>query len=75
MYYFFVIYYFLGMSVNVYSQEPFRCIVATDGTGTHTSIQAAIDACPDNERSLIFVKNGLYEERVSIGSKDVDQAK
>ena len=65
----------LGMSVNVYSQEPFRCIVATDGTGTHTSIQAAIDACPDNERSLIFVKNGLYEERVSIGSKDVESSK
>jgi pectin methylesterase-like acyl-CoA thioesterase len=49
--------------------QPFRFIVAVDGSGTHTTVQSAIDACPDNERSIIFVKNGNYPEQVSIGSK------
>lgn len=55
--------------------QPFRYVVAADGSGTHTSVQAAIDACPDNQRSLIFIKNGVYEERVSVGSKAAPSAK
>lgn len=58
------------LCVKSHAENPFRCVVATDGSGTHTSIQSAINDCPDNERSLIFVKDGLYEERISIGSKD-----
>lgn len=49
--------------------QPFRFIVAADGSGTHTTVQSAIDACPDNERSIVFVKNGTYTEQVSIGTK------
>lgn len=60
---------FLSVSVVVYSQ-PFRAVVASDGSGTHTSVQAAINDCPDGERSLIFIKNGTYNEQISIGSKD-----
>jgi pectinesterase len=29
---------------------PFRYVVAQDGSGDYTSIQAAITACPDNKR-------------------------
>ena len=61
---------FFFSSILVLAQ-PFRYIVATDGSGTHSSVQAAIDACPDNERSVIFVKNGTYYGQTSIGSKSV----
>lgn len=43
-------------------------IVAKDGSGDFTSIQAAIDAAPANRTSpwVIYVKNGKYREKVSI---------
>lgn len=49
--------------------NPFRYIVAKDGSGDFTTIQAAINACPDGERSIIFVKNGTYSEQVTLGTK------
>lgn len=49
--------------------QPFNFIVANDGSGTDASIQSAIDKCPDNVRSIIFIKNGTYNEQVSLGSK------
>ena len=42
--------------------------VAPDGSGDYTSIQAAIDDCksfPD-QRITVFVKNGVYQEKVTI---------
>ncbi len=55
-------------SVNITAKDqPFTCIVASDESGTHTSVQAAIDACPEGEiRSLIFIKNGIYKEMVNV---------
>lgn len=43
-------------------------IVAADGSGDHTSVQAAIDAAPANaiKPYLIFVKNGRYNEHIDI---------
>jgi len=43
-------------------------IVAKDGTGNFTTIQAAIDSVPSNssKRTVIFVKNGTYKEVVTI---------
>jgi len=55
--------------------QPFRFIVAADGSGTHTTVQLAIDACPDNERSLIFVKNGTYYGQIYLGTKTVASTK
>lgn len=48
--------------------NPFDAVVAQDGSGDFTSVQAAIDAAPDSlaEPYLIFVKNGAYEEQVVI---------
>jgi pectinesterase len=43
-------------------------IVAKDGTGDFTTLQAAIDACPNNQHKTIGVKAGTYEEKVMIGS-------
>ena len=45
-------------------------IVAKDGSGGYTSIQKAIDACkafPDS-RITIFVKNGIYKEKLVVPS-------
>ena len=48
----------------------FDAVVAQDGTGNYTTIQAAIDAAPTGRTIpyLIFVKNGEYEELVKIPS-------
>jgi pectin methylesterase-like acyl-CoA thioesterase len=66
----------LLLCISVYGNaQLFKYIVATDGTGNFTSIQAAIDACADNERSIIFVKNGTYSEQVTLGTKSTASAK
>lgn len=57
------------------AQQPFRYIVAADGSGDFTTIQAAIDACPEGAQSIIFIKNGTYNEQVTIGSKTVVSTK
>jgi len=50
------------------ASNPYHAVVAKDGSGDFTSIQAAIDAAPDSLEApyLIFVKNGSYEEQVVI---------
>lgn len=64
----------LGISFFANAQA-FTYIVAADGTGTHTTVQAAIDACPEGLRSIIFIKNGTYNEQVTLGSKTVASTK
>lgn len=54
-------------SVNA-SSQVFKYVVATDSTGDFTSIQSAINACPNNARSIIFIKNGTYNEQVTLGT-------
>ncbi len=46
----------------------FNAVVAKDGSGTYTSVQAAVDAAPSGRTApwLIFVKNGAYEEQVVV---------
>jgi len=48
--------------------KAFDIIVAKDGSGDYTSIQAAINAVPVNSatRTLIYVKKGIYSEKISI---------
>jgi pectin methylesterase-like acyl-CoA thioesterase len=57
------------------SAQPFRFVVAADGTGDFITVQAAINACPDNERSLIFVKNGTYYGQTYLGTKTAPSTK
>ena len=66
-----------GMEVNFTTMvrpEPlarvFDAVLALDGSGDFTSLQAAIDAMPVNRTApwLIFVKNGYYDELVRIPS-------
>lgn len=48
--------------------KVFDAIVAKDGSGDYTTVQAAIDAAPASQIKpwLIFVKNGEYNEHVDI---------
>lgn len=66
---------FAGTSIQFTTMERpqpearvFDAVVAADGSGDYTTVQAAIDAAPANRVSpwLIFVKNGEYEELVII---------
>ncbi|MBC2605577.1 pectinesterase family protein [Pelagicoccus albus] len=56
-------------SSPLYGDEP-DFVVALDGSGDFTSIQAAIDAVPEfrKQRTIIYVKPGLYEERLTLAS-------
>lgn len=45
-------------------------IVAQDGTGNYSSVQAAINAAPTNLTTpyIIYIKNGRYREKITIPS-------
>jgi pectinesterase len=44
-----------------------KYIVAKDGSGNFSSIQQALNAiCSNNEKSIIFIKNGIYNEKLFI---------
>ena len=45
-------------------------VVAKDGSGNYTTIQAAIDAAPTSRTApyIIYIKNGKYSEKVNIPS-------
>lgn len=50
------------------AKRLFDAIVAADGTGNYTSIQAAVDAMPEGRTKpwLVFVKKGTYDEAVLV---------
>ncbi|MDF2189560.1 pectinesterase family protein [Paraflavitalea sp. CAU 1676] len=45
-------------------------VVAKDGSGHYTSLQAAIDAAPTGRTTpfIIYIKNGIYKEKINIPS-------
>jgi len=49
---------------------PVTKVVAKDGSGDYTTVQAAFEAVPDNYTGTytIFVKNGIYKEKDSLAS-------
>lgn len=53
-------------------QQPdariYDAVVAQDGTGDYTTVQAAIDAAPKNRVKpwLVFIKEGTYNEHVDL---------
>ena len=56
-----------GLSIGVARAQSFVSVVAADGSGQYTSVQAAVDACPSGTgRHVIFIKNGTYAERVNL---------
>lgn len=55
-------------AVSTGNHSFFHAIVATDGSGDYETVQAAVDAAPENLKTpwLIFVKNGSYKECVVV---------
>lgn len=45
-------------------------VVAQDGSGNYTTVQAALDAVPKNNRLpiTIYIKNGIYKEKLHLDS-------
>jgi pectinesterase len=61
----------LWVCVGLFAQQTgykYDYIVAQDGTGDFTTIQEAFNATPDlrNKRTVIFVKNGTYKEKLYL---------
>lgn len=45
-------------------------VVAQDGSGNYTTVQAAINAAPTGRTApyIIFIRNGVYKEKISVPS-------
>lgn len=57
------------ISVTVHGKDIPDFVVAADGSGDFTTLQAAVNAAPDyckQDQTLIFVKKGLYREKLTI---------
>ncbi|OOV17719.1 pectinesterase family protein [Flavobacterium sp. LM4] len=50
--------------------QTYDIVVAKDGTGNYTTVQAAVNAAPSNSstRTKIYIKNGTYYEVITIPS-------
>lgn len=52
--------------------KAFNAVVASDGSGNYSTIQAAIDAITDDsQRTLIYVKAGTYSEKLCVWKNNV----
>ncbi len=65
---FWALFAFMG---EMAAQQPIVYVVAADNTGDFTTVQSAIDACPESstQRCIIFIKNGIYKEMVNVPSE------
>lgn len=63
--------YFFLFSIVSFTKPDF--VVAEDGSGDFTTIQAALNSIPESPTSLciIFIKNGLYEEKIFIERSNI----
>ena len=63
----------LGLVAGASAQNTIT--VDASGNGDYATVQAAVDAAPDNAETTIFIKNGTYAENVNIGSKSKSSTK
>ncbi len=55
-------------TVVLVAQTPFIKVVAQDGSGDYTSVQQAVNACTGSQRQIILMRDGVYEEQLTIPS-------
>ena len=62
---------FTTMERTQQESRLYDAVVAQDGSGDYTTVQAAIDAAPEGRAKpwLIYIKNGQYKEHVDIPAK------
>ena len=58
----------LGVCLSAGSAHAYDFVVAQDGSGDFTTVQAAITAVPDRRpgRTTIFIKAGTYNEKITV---------
>jgi len=62
--------YFALLATVVFGQQqPGDIVVAKDGTGQFSSLQAAINYVADNTRARIYVKRGTYVEKIVVPAR------
>jgi pectinesterase len=66
-----IFFYFILLSIFANAQNNKSIIVSKDGSGNYTTLQAAFDAIPSGNTApiLIFIKKGIYKERVVLETK------
>lgn len=69
-----ILYFFLFQLLVSFAGNNYHFTVATDSTGDFNSIQEAINATKafPPQRLTIFVKNGIYNEKVKVHSWNTD---
>lgn len=66
-----ILFCFLLSVFNLFSQEEHRIVVDRNGTGDFRNVQEAIDfvrAFDPNGQVVIFIKNGIYKEKIVLHS-------
>ena len=60
----------LNLTVSAADVPKPDIVVAADGTGDFKTIQAALDTIPqtNEERIIVFIKNGVYREKIRVDS-------
>lgn len=68
-----VIFFAVGSADIISTAVSADIIVAKDGTGKFTTVQAAIDSVPDgnSKQVVIYIKNGIYKEVVTIRKNNI----
>lgn len=60
----------IDLSFQISEKKLHHFVVAKDGTGDFLTINEAIEAADeDAERSTVFIKKGIYQEKVFIGNR------
>lgn len=61
-------------AVNDVNAAANDIVVAKDGSGNYTTVQAAINSVPSNNqnRTTIYIKNGAYKEKINISSSKIN---
>ncbi len=71
--YFIPVVAFVCMQLSVYAESPAKITVDINGKGDFVSVQEAINHLPDmpREPSVIFIKNGIYNEKIYLEKNNV----
>ncbi len=66
----------VGETIAIEKAKPFDIIVAQDGSGDCKTINEAIEMAQESAaRTVIFVRNGEYKEKVFVGNRWADSKK
>lgn len=66
----------VGEIIPIEKAKPYDIIVAQDGSGDCKTINEAVEMADESaERTTIFVRNGVYNEKVFIGNRYQDSKK